>query len=216
MEPTPWFVEPVRAALAAAPKAAVRDREGQRSAAVLLMLFEENGDPVLVFTKRSESLRLHKGEISFPGGGMDPSDTSLEQTALRETEEELGVPAADVRVIGELGELQTFVTGFIVKPFVGLVPARDVYDHSEAEIAEVIKVPLPKLIEVGREAEWEVRGTRYTTDVFDVDGNVIWGATGRILREFLDAVSPVLGYQWPRPVEMRFLPDSCGAGGAET
>ncbi|MHB8512795.1 MAG: NUDIX hydrolase [Actinomycetota bacterium] len=196
---SPWFVEPIQKALAAAKPASVENRKGARAAAVLLMLYESSGEPWIVFTKRSEFVASHKGEISFPGGMEEPSDGSLVDTALRETHEEMGIPESDVTLIGELGELHTFVTGFIIKPYVALVPARDVYDFSEAEIAEVIKAPLAYLAEVGREAEWTSRGYRFTTNVFEVDGNVIWGATGRILREFLDIAAPVLGYQWPRP-----------------
>lgn len=197
VEPIPWFVEPVRAALAATPST-VMPRDGSRPSAVLLMLYDHAGEPGLVFTKRSELVRHHKGEISFPGGGMEPGDASLEQTAVRETVEELGVDPSDITIIGDMAEMLTYVTGFLVKPYVAHVPAREAYAHSEAEIAEVLRVPLRTLVDVGREAEWEARGYRFTTNVFEVGPNVIWGATGKIVRDFLDVVAPALDLPWPR------------------
>ncbi|MGH2830264.1 MAG: NUDIX hydrolase [Actinomycetota bacterium] len=196
MEPIPWFVEPVRAALAAGTRSEPLDSAGARPAAVLLMLFEQGGEPALVLTKRSDTVRHHKGEISFPGGMQDPVDADLLATAIRETVEELGVDAADVDVIGELNELHTYVTGFVIKPYVAYVRAREIYEHSVDEIAEVLRVPLRRLTEVGHEAEWERQGFRFTTNVFEVDGHVIWGATGRILRDFLDVVAPALDLEW--------------------
>lgn len=198
VEPIPWFIEPVRAALAASPSTTM-PREGSRPSAVLLMLYDHGGEPGLVFTKRSEHVRHHKGEISFPGGGMEPADRTLRDTAIRETVEELGVDADDIAIIGDMAEMLTYVTGFLVKPYVAHVPAREAYAHSEAEIAEVLRVPLRTLAEVGREAEWEVRGFRFTTNVFEVGSNVIWGATGKIVRDFLDVVAPALDLPWPRP-----------------
>lgn len=206
MEPIPWFVEPVRSALGARPATDAVMRPGMRPAAVLLMLYDHDGDPGLVFTKRSQDVRHHKGEISFPGGMADPGDATLADTALRETHEELGVDPADVTIIGELDDLDTFVTGFAVKPFVAHVPAREAYAHSEAEIAEVLRVPVPLLARVGRQAEWEAQGHRFTTNLFEVDGHVIWGATGRILRDFLDVTAAALGLDWP----------PAGAGPAES
>lgn len=196
VEPIPWFVEPVREALAAAPSATIVDRDGARPSAVLLMLYDHAGEPGLVFTKRSDTVRHHKGEISFPGGAADPGDASLADTAIRETVEELGVDPGDLTIIGDMSEMLTYVTGFLVKPFVAHVPTREAYAHSEAEIAEVLRIPLRVLTDVGREAEWEARGYRFTTNVFEVDGNVIWGATGKILRDFLDLVAPALDLAW--------------------
>lgn len=175
---------------------------------MLLLLFEKNDEPWLIFTKRSQNVRTHKGEISFPGGAVDPGE-SARQAAVREVFEELGIEPADVSVIGELSELPTFVTGFVVKPFVALVPEAEAYAHSEAEVEEVLRIPLAVLAEIGREAEWEVRGYRFTTNLFEVDGNVIWGATGRILRDFLDVVAPALGLTW-KPGQARAEPQSQG------
>jgi 8-oxo-dGTP pyrophosphatase MutT (NUDIX family) len=167
------------------------------AAAVLIMLFEKNGEPWVVFTKRSESVRHHKGEISFPGGVRDPEDDTLADTAIREAQEELGIDPADVEILGELDDLPTFVSGFVISPFVALVPEKEVYDHSPDEISEVIRVPLSRLAAIQREATWEREGYQFTTQVFDVDGNVIWGATGRILSNFLEAVGPALGLPAP-------------------
>lgn len=165
------------------------------------MLFEKDGEPWLVFTKRSDSVRHHKGEISFPGGVRDPGDASLADTAIREAVEELGIDPADVEVLGQLDDLPTFVSGFVISPFVAVVPEAEAYEHSPDEIAEVIRVPLSRLARIQREAVWERDGHRFTTQVFDVDGNVIWGATGRILSNFLETVGPALGLPAPEPAE---------------
>lgn len=171
------------------------------AAAVLIMLFSKDDEPWVVFTKRSESVRHHKGEISFPGGVRDPEDASLADTAIREAVEELGIDPAEVEILGELDDLPTFVSGFVISPFVAVVPEKEAYDHSPDEISEVIRVPLSRLASIQREATWEREGRSFTTQVFDVDGNVIWGATGRILSNFLEAVGPALGLPAPAAAE---------------
>jgi 8-oxo-dGTP pyrophosphatase MutT (NUDIX family) len=165
---------------------------GQVQAAVLIMLFERNDEPWMVFTKRSEAVRHHKGEISFPGGMRDPGDDSLIATAIRETVEELGADPKDIDVLGALDELPTFSTNFVVAPFEALTNDRE-YSHFEPEVAEVIRVPVAELSRIGREAVWESNGHEFATHVFEVGSHVIWGATGRILRDFLDVAGDALG-----------------------
>ena len=159
-----------------------------RDAAVLLMLFEREDEPWLVFTKRTQHVQHHKGEISFPGGARDDEDADIERTAVRETVEELGVDPDDIRIVGRLDELPTFVTGYNVTPFVAVVPEQHSYRPSDAEIDEVIELPVDELARVGRKDVIVRRGFPIETNVFETRGHFIWGFTGAVLRQFLDEV----------------------------
>lgn len=144
-------------------------------------------DPLLLLTRRSELVRDHKGEISFPGGARHGEDADLLATALRETEEELGVPAAAFEVLGALPPVHTFVSGYVIRPFVGLLAGRPVLAPSGEEIAEVLEIPVARLLDVEREVE-APGGMHATMYVYDVAGTVVWGATGRVLHELLEVL----------------------------
>ena len=159
-----------------------------RPAAVLLMLFERDGEPWLVFTRRTHHVAQHKGEISFPGGGRDEEDADLQATAVRETVEELGVDPDDITVVGRLDALPTFVTGYNVAPYVAVVPEQHAYHPSDAEIDEVIELPVEELVRVGRRETIVRRGFPIETNIFETRGHFIWGFTGAVLRQFLDEV----------------------------
>ena len=177
----------LRQALDARPHRSLDLPQG-RDAAVLLMLFEREGEPWLVFTKRTQHVQHHKGEISFPGGARDDDDADIEGTAVRETVEELGVDPQAIRVVGRLDELPTFVTGYNVTPFVAVVPEQHSYRPSDAEIEEVIELPVGELARVGRKDVIVRRGFPIETNVFETRGHFIWGFTGAVLRQFLDEV----------------------------
>jgi 8-oxo-dGTP pyrophosphatase MutT (NUDIX family) len=134
-------------------------------------------------TRRPETLRKHPGQISFPGGGRDESDLTLLHTALRETEEELGIPREAVRVLGMLGGVPV-PTGYYVTPFVGAVSGSLVLKPSAAEIAEVLEVPLLRLSAVKR-VFYEAERDSYAWEGTD---HVIWGATHRMIRQLVDPV----------------------------
>jgi 8-oxo-dGTP pyrophosphatase MutT (NUDIX family) len=159
-------------------------------AAVLVPLFQKDRDCHLLFTKRSEEVKYHKGEISFPGGVVDEEDKELINTALREAHEEIGLKESDVQIIGVLDDIVT-ITEFIVTPIVGLFPYPYLFKVSEAEIAELIEVPLASLLDENCYSEKEIfRGGREEI-IFNYqyrDHN-IWGATARILKQFLDLIS---------------------------
>ena len=159
-------------------------------AAVLVPLFEKGENCHIVFTKRSDNVRYHKGEISFPGGVFDERDLELERTALRETNEEIGLNENDVQIIGVLDDIIT-VTQFVVTPFVGLFPYPYPFKLSPIEIAELIEVPLSSLLGEDRFSEREIiRGTRKeVVYAYQYENHVIWGATARILKQFLDLIS---------------------------
>jgi len=148
-------------------------------AAVLVPLFIKEGICHLLFTKRSRQVKTHKGEISFPGGMMDEGDSGLEETALREAFEEIGLKREDVQVIGALDDIMTS-TGFIVTPFVGFFHYPYPFKVSHFEIEEMIEVPLSFLLgEAARREVPENLSYQYGT-------HTIWGATARILSQFLN------------------------------
>jgi 8-oxo-dGTP pyrophosphatase MutT (NUDIX family) len=159
-----------------------------RPAGVLLPLVAGPEPPSLVFTERTTELSRHAGEISFPGGMPDPGDHGLEHTALREAYEEIGVPPDAVEILGALAPLPTFVTGILIVPFVGLIKERPEFKPNPAEIAEIIEASLAELDQAEAEVEWDIGGRTWTGHTYDVGGKVIWGATGRILKGFLDLV----------------------------
>jgi len=159
-------------------------------AAVLVPLFKKGEDCHIVFTTRSDNVRYHKGEISFPGGVFDEKDLELQQTALREAFEEIGLKESDVQIIGVLDDIIT-VTQFIVTPFVGLFPYPYPFELSPIEIAELIEVPLSALLDEDCFSEREIiRGTRKEVVLaYQYEKHIIWGATARILKQFLDLIS---------------------------
>jgi 8-oxo-dGTP pyrophosphatase MutT (NUDIX family) len=184
-----WF-EPLRTALSARPRTVIRDAPvfnvPPTPAAVLVPLFERAKEPYLVFIRRSENVREHKGQISFPGGSRDPRDVTLLETALRETREELGIDPATIQILGVLDDYLT-VTNFQITPFVGVLPPDCTYHPHSDEVAEVLEIPLRLLADPARlrSEPWEWEGG--TREVFYLDAGscVIWGATARIVLQLL-------------------------------
>ena len=159
-------------------------------AAVLVPLFKKGEDCHLLFTKRSEEVKYHKGEISFPGGVVDEDDSELIGTALREAFEEIGLRESDVQIIGLLDDIVT-VTKFIVTPIVGLFPYPYSFKVSEAEIAELIEVPLSFLLDDNCFSEREIfrDGREEAIYNYQYGHHIIWGATAKILKQFLDLIT---------------------------
>jgi 8-oxo-dGTP pyrophosphatase MutT (NUDIX family) len=160
-------------------------------AAVLVPLFQKGKDCHLLFTKRSEEVKYHKGEISFPGGVVDEEDLELINTALREAYEEIGLKERDVQIIGVLDDIVT-ITEFIVTPILGLFPYPYPFKVSEVEIAELIEVPLASLLEEDCFSEREIfrGGQKEIVYAYQYGKHIIWGATARILKQFLDLITP--------------------------
>lgn len=146
-------------------------------------------EPHVVFTRRRADLRSHAGEISFPGGRHDPEDTDLRETALREAEEEIGLAREDVVLLGELEPTPTWVTNYVIHPFVGLIPAGRVWEVSPREVDAVLELPLQALRESRQRTRLERRGVEFETDAYIVDGHLIWGATARILELLLERLT---------------------------
>src|SRR5437773_399338 len=127
-------------------QAAEMDAHGQTAAAVLVPLYLDSGALTAVYTKRRDDLRRHAGEISFPGGRRDFPEEDLRDTALRETEEEIGLPRADVQVVGALPPVGTFVTGYKIHPYVGLIEPGHEWTLSPNEVEVILELSLPDLI----------------------------------------------------------------------
>jgi 8-oxo-dGTP pyrophosphatase MutT (NUDIX family) len=160
---------------------------GRRLAAVLMPLYRHNGDYGMLFTKRSDTVYHHRGQISFPGGGHEPQDASLQHTALRESAEEIGLQPDDVRVLGQLDDLLTSNSNYLVRPFVGVIPYPYAFTLDQRETASLIEVPLAFLQANNPPAE-EVReheGRLVRSFFFDYEDHVIWGATAKIVKQFL-------------------------------
>ena len=159
-------------------------------AAVLLPLFEKKGECCILFTKRTHLVKHHKGEISFPGGMFDKEDVDLERTALREASEEIGLGERDAQILGTLDDIVT-VTEFIVTPFVGVVPYPYPFKLSPVEIAELIEVPLATLLDPSCLGEREIlqNDGKRMVEAYQYKDHNIWGATARILKQFLDLIS---------------------------
>lgn len=156
-------------------------------AAVLLLLYPKDGDYCVLLNKRSELVEHHKGEISFPGGAQDPEDKDLRDTALRETEEEMGIRRADVTILGELDEVATR-SRFRVRVFVGTIPYPYSFQPSAVEIDEVLEVPLTALRDASNlrvETRWEQSGP-VSSYAYAYNGHLVFGATARILQQFLE------------------------------
>lgn len=143
-------------------------------------------EPTLIFTLRTETLSSHKGQISFPGGSIDPTDRSPQVAALRETEEEIGLDPRRVEIIGELDTFPTYVTGYLVTPFVGWLDGAPKLRPNPAEVADVLWVPLAELRESVRAEPGFSHGDRtYPTEAWVWNDHVIWGVTARIIRLLL-------------------------------
>jgi 8-oxo-dGTP pyrophosphatase MutT (NUDIX family) len=161
--------------------------ETRRRAAVLVPLYVRDGSLWVVLTRRTETVEHHRGQISFPGGAEEEEDGTLLATALRETEEEIGISAADVRVLGALSPLTT-VTDFYVEPFVGAIPYPYVFRPAEAEIAEVVEVPVAAMMDPSALERRALPGRDEPVLFYHHGPHVIWGATARMLKELLDAL----------------------------
>jgi 8-oxo-dGTP pyrophosphatase MutT (NUDIX family) len=167
-------------------QAARLDAHGGTDAAVLLPMYGWPDRPGLVFTERRSDLRRHAGEISFPGGRQDEPDEDLRSTALREAQEEIGLDPDQVELVGALPPIGTYVTSYKVHPFVGLIPEGLPLSPNPAEVETVLAFELEKLRGAYEMRRLVRRGVPFRTPTYEVDGQMIWGATGRILQDLLE------------------------------
>ncbi|HKH25860.1 MAG TPA: CoA pyrophosphatase [Acidimicrobiia bacterium] len=166
---------------------------GSRPAAVLVPLFEAEAEAHVVLTKRPETMPTHQGEVSFPGGGMRAGvDATPLDAALRETEEEIGLPPAAVEIVAELDTLATVGSRFTITPFVGLVdPLPRLVPHP-GEVVKVLEVPLSALLEDGAFHEEFWGSPDRAISFFELPGETVWGATARVLVGFLSHLTASL------------------------
>jgi 8-oxo-dGTP pyrophosphatase MutT (NUDIX family) len=162
---------------------------GARDAAVLIPIVAGD-EPTVIFTVRTDTLPSHKGQISFPGGSVDATDATAEAAALREAEEELGLDPRAFRILGELDAVPTFVSGYVILPFVGWTDDPPRLDPNPAEVAEVLEVPVRDLAEdIRRPPGFTHEGRTFPTEAWVWNGHVIWGATARVVRIFLERLA---------------------------
>ncbi len=159
-------------------------------AAVLVALYDWPEHPGLIFTERRADLRRHAGEISFPGGRAEPSDSDLATTALREASEEIALEPERVELVGALPPTSTFVTGYRIHPFVGLIapPGELELDPNPAEVETVLTFSVELLSSGYQMRRLLRRGTAIHTPTYAVGEHLIWGATARILGDLLERV----------------------------
>jgi len=161
-----------------------------RPSAVLAPLFEETGETRVLLTRRASTLRNHQSEVSFPGGRVDGGET-LAEAALREAWEEVGIEPATVTLVGRLSPLMTFSSGALITPFVGVLPGRPPLRVNAAEVERAFDVALADLLAPGvyHAERWEIGGAARNLHFFDLPGDIVWGATGRMLWELLARVT---------------------------
>ena len=165
-----------------------------RGAAVLAPLYEADDGLHVVLTRRSSALRVHSGEVSFPGGRQDAGE-ALVQTALRESQEEIDLDPTSVEVVGELDHLSTFSSNSFIIPYVGLLDGEPDLRANPAEVAAVLTVPVSELLapEVYREERWDIFGTERPIFFFELYGDTVWGAIAAMLRQLLGIATGTIG-----------------------
>jgi 8-oxo-dGTP pyrophosphatase MutT (NUDIX family) len=184
--------ENLRRVLLSPEEALTLEVRGATNAAVLVPLYVDHGRLHAVFTKRHDDLRRHPGEISFPGGRYDEGEPDLRATALREANEEIGLPTDAVEIVGALQPTPTIATGYAVYPFVGLIEPGRTWTPSANEVAEVLELPLDELLAGYGRRRLIRRGVPIRTDTYLVAEHLIWGATARILADLFDRIGPLL------------------------
>ncbi len=163
--------------------------EGLMPAAVMLLLYPKDGEFCVLLNRRSMTVEHHKGEMSFPGGARDPEDADFEDTARRETEEEMGIARNDITILGRLDDNVTR-SNFLVKVFVGTIPYPYEFNPSSHEIAEVVEIPLSVLRDRAT-IRWDSRiedGQRVAVRSYGYQRHLVYGATAKILDQFLDII----------------------------
>ena len=172
------------------PKRVEVNADNYTQASVLLPLFIKDGRYWLLFMRRTNTVEHHKGEVSFPGGAVDEDDRTLEYTAKREAFEEIGVREEDIEILGQLDDMTTITSHFIVHPFVGVVPFPYAFTLNEREVEHLIEIPLQFFLGYSEPepVTMDYGGEVFDTPAFIYEGTVIWGATERILVNFIHLI----------------------------
>jgi 8-oxo-dGTP pyrophosphatase MutT (NUDIX family) len=159
---------------------------------VLLPIVHSGGEAALLLTKRTDTVERHKGQISLPGGVIEP-DESPQAAAVRETSEEIGVRTEDITILGSLTEEETVVSGFVLAPFVGSIPYPYPFRLSPGEVRAVLEVPIRVLLDPRnvRTETWDRGGDPRLIYFYSIGSDVVWGATARVITQFLQVVFDV-------------------------
>ena len=178
----------IRRVLSGNPKRTIND-SSLTPAGVMLLVYPKDGEYCILLNKRTDTVEHHKGEISFPGGSRDEGDETLLDTALRETEEEMGIRARDVEVLGEMDDMPTS-THFLMSPYVGTIPSSYEFKPSAIEVAEVLEVPISSLMDPDniRDDVRIVDGELVHSPGYAHQGHVVFGATARVLKRFIELI----------------------------
>lgn len=183
-----FTIDSIRSALSKTSSPNSVNSDGLIEAAVAILVYPKPDSLTIILNKRTDRVEHHKGEISFPGGGRDPEDDSILDTALRETQEEMGIAPEDIEIIAQLDQVSTR-SGFSITPFVGIIPPDYDFEVSNIEIAEVLEVPIESLLDTENQVEddrvWgdEIPSKQYS---YLYGSHIIWGATARIITQLLD------------------------------
>lgn len=205
-DPAPWsgldpdLLRPDLAALRAAfadigpPVRSSAAGSGSLASAVLAPCYEDDDGLHVVLTRRSGALRVHSGEVAFPGGRQDPGE-DLTGTALREAWEEVDLDPETVEIIGELDHLSTVTSRSFIAPYVGVLSGPPELRANPGEVDAILRVPFSELLdpEVFREERWPIFGTERSIVFFELFGDTVWGATAAMLRQLLGIVTGTLG-----------------------
>ncbi|MFH1032377.1 MAG: CoA pyrophosphatase [Chloroflexota bacterium] len=186
------MIEELKTALAKRQKRHIID-SSRLSAAVVVPIFRKDNECYLLFTERTDTVKNHKGQISFPGGACEAKDGTPVNTALRECAEEVGLTGGSVEILGELDDEITVTSSFVITPFVAFVSSPDEIKVDPREVKETIEIPVSALQDKDswREETKIMDGQSVTTYFYNYQGKVIWGATARILNKFLDVFNQV-------------------------
>lgn len=189
----------LRDALALYTPERIEANPGVAPAGVLLLIYDHEDGPRIIFQKRTDQVKDHKGQISFPGGATDPDDETVLHTALRETHEEIGVHPDDVEVLGQLDDMVTN-SNFRVSPFVGWLKRYPYeWSFSDIEVAYLLEVPLQHLLHPDTLVPDRrlINGREHVFSSYQWQDDLIWGATARMLSNFLDVLASLPGVPGP-------------------
>ncbi|MDJ1471912.1 CoA pyrophosphatase [Cytophagaceae bacterium DM2B3-1] len=161
-----------------------------RQGAVCILFYQKQGIWHLPLIVRPEYDGTHSGQVAFPGGKVEETDPTYVATALREMHEEIGVPTDSVQILGALTPLLVIASNFMVHPFVGITSEAPVFIPDSREVAKIIEVPLPDLLDDNRRSakEIQVRGFSLWAPYFDLEGQTVWGATAMMLSELIEVL----------------------------
>ena len=183
----------IKEALGARDPQIIKDcqQSGYRHAGVLLPILVEGGLCKVLLTRRTDRVAHHKGQISFPGGAVDRGDGSIEETVLRETYEEIGLSREHIEILGRIDDALTLASNYLIHPLVGHITAIDDFTINKAEVAGIIKVPLSLFRREDAERRpysVEYDGVEYETPAYKYHSDLIWGATARMMENFMDII----------------------------